>query len=213
MSHSPSPPRPLRIGLTGGIGSGKSTVAAMFAEHGVLVVDTDAIARALTGPGGEAMPALRAAFGPLAIAADGSLDRDWMRQHAFANPTARQQLEALLHPLILAQAQAQAATAAPGQAVLFDVPLLAESGHWRSRVDKVLVVDCSAATQRARVAARPGWDEALAERVLAQQATREARRALADAVILNDGISLSALEAQVHALGLQWGLWNNPASG
>lgn len=213
MSPSAGPARPLRIGLTGGIGSGKSTVAAMFAERGVRVVDTDAIARALTGPGGAAMPALHAAFGPQAVAADGSLDRAWMRQHAFASPAAKQQLEALLHPLILAQAQAEAATAAPGQAVLFDVPLLAESGHWRSRVDKVLVVDCSEATQLARVAARPGWDEALAQRVLAQQATRQARRALADVVILNDGISLSALQGQVHALGLQWGLWNNPMSG
>ncbi len=206
--------RPPRIGLTGGIGSGKSTVAAMFAERGVQVVDTDAIARRLTGPGGAAMPALRSAFGETVMAADGSLDRTRMRELAVRNPAVREQLQALLHPLITVQAEAQAAAAAAaGRAVLFDVPLLVESGRWLGRVDKVLVLDCSEATQVARVAARPGWDEAMARRVIAQQATREQRLAVADAVILNDGLALQALRDEVDTLGAAWGLWNNPATG
>ena len=186
----------------------------MFAERGVQVVDTDAIARRLTGPGGAAMPALRSAFGETVMAADGSLDRTRMRELAFRNPAVRAQLQALLHPLITVEAEAQAAAAATaGRAVLFDVPLLVESGHWRDRVDKVLVLDCSKATQVARVAARPGWDEAMARRVIAQQATREQRLAVADAVILNDGLALQALRDEVDTLGAAWGLWNNPATG
>ena len=203
----------LKIGLTGGIGSGKSTVARMFVERGAHLVDTDAIARGLTTAQGAAMPALAAEFGPSILAGDGALARDVMRQLAFTDPTARQRLEAILHPLINAETLAQAAAASPGQAIVFDVPLLAESGHWRARVDKVLVVDCSEATQIARVAQRPGWDEAAARRVIEQQASRSQRRAIADAVILNDGLTLEALAQEVDALGRAWGLWNNPVAG
>jgi dephospho-CoA kinase len=186
----------------------------MFAQRGVQVVDTDAIARQLTGPGGEAMPALRTAFGETVMTADGSLDRARMRQLAFSNPAVRERLQALLHPLITVQAEARAATAAAaGRAVLFDVPLLVESGNWRGRVDKVLVLDCSEATQVTRVAARPGWDEAMARSVIAQQATREQRLAVADAVILNEGLALQDLQDEVAALGASWGLWNNPTTG
>jgi dephospho-CoA kinase len=193
----------LRLGLTGGIGSGKSTVAQLLAAQGAVLVDTDAIARSLTAPGGAGMPPLLAAFGAQVAAADGSLCRQTMRGLAFTDGSARQRLEAVLHPLIGAEAARQAAAAA-AQPVVFDVPLLAESGHWRACVDKVLVVDCSAATQVARVAQRPGWDEAMAQRVLAQQASRAARRAVADAVIFNDGIGLDDLAAAVRAVWHGW---------
>ncbi len=191
------------IGLTGGIGSGKSTVAQRLVACGAHLVDTDAIARALTQAGGAAMPALAAAFGPGTLTADGALDRAHMRQLAFADPAVKARLEAVLHPLIGEEARRQAGLSA-GRPVVFDVPLLAESSHWRARVDRVLVVDCSEATQIARVASRPGWDAEGAARVVAQQATRAARRAIADAVIFNDGIGLDSLTAEVHALWQHW---------
>ncbi len=200
--HPAALPR-LRIGLTGGIGSGKSTVAGMLVGLGATLVDTDAIARSLTAPGGAAMPAVTAAFGPDVVAADGALSREAMRRQVFTDPQAKQRLEAILHPMIGAEAARQAA-AATGAVVVFDVPLLTESAHWRARVDKVLVVDCSEATQVARVAQRPGWDAAMAERVLAQQAPRAARRAIADAVLFNDGIKLQALQDQVSAVWRAW---------
>jgi dephospho-CoA kinase len=194
------------IGLTGGIGSGKSTVARLLVDCGAHLVDTDAIARSLTLAGGAAMPAVAAAFGPQAVAADGALDRERMRERVFADPDAKRQLEALLHPLIGQEARRQAA-AARGRPVVFDVPLLTESSHWRARVQRVLVVDCHVATQVARVAARPGWTAEAARRVVEQQATREARCRIADAVIFNDGISLAQLEAKARAL---WGMWVVP---
>jgi dephospho-CoA kinase len=203
----------MRLGLTGGIGSGKSTVAALLVARGALLVDTDAIARSLTTAGGAAMPALRQAFGPGIVAADGALSRETMRQLAFTDPGARQRLEAILHPMISREALRQAATADAAQTVVFDVPLLAESSHWRERVHKVLVIDCLEATQVARVAQRPGWDEGMAWRVLSQQAPRARRRAVADAVIYNDGHSLQALADEVATLGAMWALWNNPATG
>ena len=198
---------PLRIGLTGGIGSGKSTVAAMLARHGAVVVDTDAISRRLTSAGGAAMPALHQAFGASIVAPDGALDRNAMRALAFADPAARRGLEAILHPLIGAAAEREAA-AAVGPVVVFDVPLLAESTRWRDQVARVLVIDCSAATQIERVARRSGWTRDAAERVIASQATRAARRAIADAVIVNDDIDLAALETAVDAL---WRLWQPSA--
>ncbi|MES2960745.1 MAG: dephospho-CoA kinase [Pseudomonadota bacterium] len=196
-------PRPLRIGLTGGIGSGKSTVAAMLARRGATVVDTDAIARQLTAAGGAAMPALLHAFGDAISSADGALNREAMRTLAFSDPAAKQRLEALLHPLIGSEALRQAANAGEDW-VIFDVPLLAESQHWRQRVDRVLVIDCSQATQIERVTRRPGWTRDSVERVMASQASRAARLAIADAVILNDGIDLAALQAEVDAV---WHLW------
>ncbi len=191
------------IGLTGGIGSGKSTVAASLVELGAHLVDTDAIARSLTAPGGGAMPAVRQAFGPEFVAADGALDRARMRERAFGDASAKAQLEALLHPLIGAEALRQAALA-DGRPVVFDVPLLTPTSAWRARVARILVVDCSEATQAHRVAQRPGWNAALARSVIAQQLPRAQRCALADAVIHNDGIGLDALHAEVQAL---WCLW------
>jgi dephospho-CoA kinase len=201
----------LQIGLTGGIGSGKSTVARMLVACGAQLVDTDAIARTLTAPGGAAMPALLALFGPHVVAADGALDRDAMRQRVFADAGAKRQLEAILHPLIGSEALRQAAEGAAGPLV-FDVPLLAESQGlrpWRARVQRVLVVDCSVETQIARVLTRPGWTAEAAQRVIAQQATRAQRRSVADAVIANEGPSLAQLEAEVRAL---WALWHVPAA-
>jgi dephospho-CoA kinase len=197
--------RPLKIGLTGGIGSGKSTVAAMLVQLGAALIDTDAISRALTAAGGAAIPALKREFGVAAIGADGSLDRAAMRSRAFADAAVRQRLEAVLHPMIGAEAQRQA-DGAISAALVFDVPLLAESKHWRMRVDRVLVVDCSTETQLQRVVARTGWTREAAANAVAAQAPREMRRAIADAVIFNDGISLQELQAHTEAL---WRLWNN----
>ena len=191
------------IGLTGGIGSGKSTVAALLVKCGAHLVDTDAIARALTQPGGAAMSALAAAFGAAALTAEGALDRAHMRALAFTDPRAKARLESILHPRIGLDAQRQA-TLAGARPVLFDVPLLTESSHWRTRVARVLVVDCSEETQASRVMQRPGWSEAAVRSVITQQASRQARRAIADAVIHNDGIGLTELAQQVHAL---WALW------
>jgi dephospho-CoA kinase len=190
----------LRIGLTGGIGSGKSTVGAMLASLGAALVDTDLIARRLTAPGGAAIPAIVAAFGAGFIAADGSLDRPRMRLAAFEDAAMRSRLEAILHPLIGIEVAREAELAAAAPAIVFDVPLLVESGHWRSRVDAVWVVDCDEALQVERVAVRPGWSEDAARAVIAQQATRAERRAAADAVIHNQGLSLAALAAEVHEL-------------
>lgn len=193
-----------RLGLTGGIGSGKSTVASMLAKLGAMVVDTDAIARALTAPGGAGLAPIEAAFGPSMLASDGSLDRQRMRERVFADPDARTRLEAILHPLIGAEAERQAASAS-GQAVVFDVPLLAESRVWRSRVDRVLVVDCPAAIQVERVVRRSGWTAQAVRTVIASQAEAGQRRAIADAVLDNGaGRSLPDLQRSVQRLWHAW---------
>lgn len=193
----------MRIGLTGGIGSGKSTVAAMWVAQGAVLVDTDAIAREIAQSRGAAMPAILAAFGSGVIAADGGLDRAAMRQIAFADPAAKRQLEGILHPLIGAEAarQAKAAGRAP---VVFDVPLLVESGRWRRAVDRVLVVDATEATQVTRVVSRSAWTTDMVHAVMAQQASRAARRAAADAVIFNDNMPLGTLEGAVQSLWRRW---------
>jgi dephospho-CoA kinase len=205
---SPVPALSPRIGLTGGIGSGKSTVAALLVECGAVLVDTDAISRSLTAPGGAALPALAAAFGAGIVAADGAMDRERMRTLAFGDATAKARLEAILHPLIGAEAARQAALAG-GRPLVFDVPLLTESSHWRTRVDRVLVVDCAEATQVERVRRRSGWSEEAVLRVIGLQASRAARRAIADAVIRNDGLSLRQLGSEVQAL---WALWTATAA-
>jgi dephospho-CoA kinase len=191
----------MRIGLTGGIGSGKSTVAAALVElGGALLVDTDAISRALTAPGGGAMAAIEARFGRPFVASDGALDRAAMRDLAFRDPAAKQALESILHPMIGTETARQAALALPRQRVGFHVPLLVESGRWRRLVDRVLVVDCDESTQIARVMARSGLSEGAVRAILAQQATRAQRRAAADAVIHNDGLTLSQLREEVGQL-------------
>jgi dephospho-CoA kinase len=196
----------LRIGLTGGIGSGKSTAARHLAARGAWVVDTDAIAHALTAPGGAAVPAIASAFGDAMIGTDGAMDRTRMRELVFAQPAQRRRLEAILHPMIADATRTAAAAAAPGQCVVFDVPLLAESTAWRARVDRVLVIDCPAATQVARVVRRSGWTADAVERAIAQQAARERRRAIADAVVFNDArLSLDAFAAALDRLWADWG--------
>jgi dephospho-CoA kinase len=198
--------RPLHIGLTGGIGSGKSTVAQALVELGAALVDTDAIARRLTAPRGVALSAISQAFGPELVSDQGGLDRDRMRALAFSDPSARRRLEAILHPLIgdTARAEATGAAQAGAAAVVFDVPLLAESAHWRGRVDRVLVVDCEEATQISRVMARNGWAEETVLRVIAQQASRPLRRSIADAVIFNDSLSRQALQDEVLGVWRHW---------
>jgi len=193
----------VRIGLTGGIGSGKSTVAAALQDCGAVLVDTDAIAHALTAPGGAALPALAEAFGADIVADDGSMHRQRMRELVFADASAKRRLEAILHPMIGDEATRQAA-AAGTLPVVFDVPLLVNSSHWRRRVTRVLVVDCDETTQVQRVVKRSGWSEDQVRKVIAQQSPRAARRAVADAVIHNDGLSLQALRSEVQALWRHW---------
>lgn len=193
-----------RIGLTGGIGSGKSTVARLLVAQGAVLVDTDAIARAIALPGGIAMPALEAAFGAEIIASDGGLDRAAMRQIVFADAGAKARLESILHPLIGAETRRLAAAAGEDAVVVFDVPLLVESGRWRALVDRVLVVDATEETQLKRVVARSGWAPEAVKAVIAQQATRHARRAAADAVIFNESLTLEELGQQVQGLWERW---------
>jgi len=188
--------------LTGGIGSGKSRIADLFVERGAALVDTDAIARELTGPGGAAMPALLAEFGEEAADASGALDRAAMRRLAFADPERRRRLESILHPLIREEA-ARRCAAATAPYVILAVPLLVESGGYRDRCRRILVVDCPEATQIARVMVRDGCDEAAVRAIMATQATRAERLATADDVIVNDG-DFSALAAQVDALHRQY---------
>jgi len=197
-----------RLGLTGGIGSGKSTVSAMLVAMGAALVDADANARAVTAAGGEAMAAIRAAFGDQMLTPDGALDRQRMRELAFRDPAAKQRLEAIVHPLVgrRGQEQLQAAQAAGKHCTVFDIPLLVESGRWRAQLDAVLVVDCPETTQIARVMQRSGLDEAGVRAIIAAQAPRRARLAAADAVIYNDGISLTQLQAEVAAFAQGFGL-------
>ncbi|HYG45797.1 MAG TPA: dephospho-CoA kinase [Bordetella sp.] len=193
-----------KIGLTGGIGSGKTRVADMLAEWGAALVDTDAISHDLTAPGGAAMPAIGQAFGPGAVAVDGALDRAWMRDLVFRQPEARAQLEAILHPLIGLYTE-RAAAAAQGTYLVYVVPLLVESGRWRERVDRICVVDCDPATQVARVQARSGLTEQAIRRIMAAQAARATRLAAADDVIVNDGAtSAQQLRARAKVLHDRW---------
>lgn len=205
---SSSTGRTFRLGLTGGIGSGKSTVAHMLAANGAVLVDADAISRQLTGPGGAAIDQIVAQFGGDAVGSDGAMDRDVIRQRVFADPHIRRQLEAILHPMIGLETSRQAALAvAQKQACLvFDVPLLVESGRWRQQLDQVLVVDCQESTQIERVIARNAWTRDAVLAVLANQASRSQRLSAADICIYNDGVSLEALEANVRQFVPRFGL-------
>ncbi len=197
-----------RIGLTGGIGSGKSTAAKVLAQLGAAVIDADAMARSVTAPGGPAIAPLRAAFGEAVLDAQGGLDRQRMRELAFTDAQVKKQLEAIVHPLVkqAIDQEAQSALAAGARVLVFDIPLLVESGRWRSQVDGVLVIDCSTDTQIARVQARNGWPREQILAVIQAQATREQRQAAADWLILNDGLGLDDFEAAVAHLAQQWGL-------
>ncbi|MET0964036.1 MAG: dephospho-CoA kinase [Noviherbaspirillum sp.] len=189
---------PFSIGLTGGIGSGKSLVADMFAALGATLIDTDQIAHALTAPGGLAMPAIAAQFGAGFVGADGAMDRARMRKQVFSDPAAKLRLEAILHPLIRIETE-RAASQAQGIYRIFVVPLLVESGKWKERVSRVLVVDCPEALQIARVMARNSLPEAQVRAIMAAQASRQARLAAADDVIVNDA-GIAQLTPQVERL-------------
>ncbi|MFD1893080.1 dephospho-CoA kinase [Ottowia beijingensis] len=200
----------LLIGLTGGIGSGKSTVAGMLAERGAAVIDADAISRATTAPGGAALPAIAQVFGPTLIGADGALDRAAMRQLVFRDASARQRLEAIIHPLVGQETdrQAQQALAAGHPILVFDVPLLVESGaRWRGKVDRVWVVDCDPATQIERVMARNQLPREQVEQILAAQSPRAQRLAAADTVLFNGAdTTLDTLRQQVQRAAATFGL-------
>lgn len=191
------------IGLTGGIGSGKSTVAKMLHDVGVALVDADAMARGLTVAGGAAMPEISRLFGASAVAPDGSLDREAMRKMMLQDASARARLEGILHPWVAQQIEAQLARArdAGAAAAVLDIALLVEGGlRWRRRLDAVWVVDCLPQTQVLRVQARNGWPLAQIQGMMAMQASRAQRLSSADAVIYNEALSLDALRAQVRAL-------------
>jgi dephospho-CoA kinase len=186
------------VGLTGGIGSGKSAATDSFAALGIAVVDTDAIAHQLTAAGGAAMPALVAEFGPEVATPAGALDRGRMRRRVFADPAARGRLEGILHPLIR-ELSATGCRAAASPYVILAVPLLVESGAYRERCQRIVVVDCPESLQISRVMARNALPEAEVRAIMAAQASREQRLAAADDVLANDG-DLAHLEAQVAQL-------------
>ena len=201
--------RTWRIGLTGGIGSGKSTVAGFLARRGAAIIDADAISRSLTAPGGRAMADIAHTFGKALLSPDGAMDRQAMRERIFRDPQAKRQLELIIHPLVslITAEQAQAALESGHRVLVFDVPLLVESGErWRKQVDRVIVVDCDTETQTQRVMARSGLVSAEVARIMAQQASRSQRLACADAILVNQGLSFDDLDAQVAQLAADFGL-------
>ena len=195
----------LRLGLTGGIGSGKSTVANMLVEQGATLIDADDISRATTASGGAAITSIAAQFGPGVVNADGSMNRDAMRQRIFSDSNARHQLEAIIHPLVSNESarQAEVARQAGCALLVFDIPLLVESSRWRNQLDRVLVVDCEVTTQISRVLQRSGWTQAMVANVIASQANRTQRLAAADLVIYNNALTLDDLAAQVREILLR----------
>jgi dephospho-CoA kinase len=193
-----------RIGLTGGIGSGKTRVADLFAGHGAALVDTDVIAHEVTAPGGTAIEPLVAAFGAECLTREGAMDRDRMRTLVFSNDAARRTLEGIVHPLIRAACMARAEhfeQMAVHPYIIFVIPLLVEGERWRHTLDRIVVVDCPVETQIARVMHRNGFTRAQVEAIIARQATREARLAVADDVIDNSGTPdlLAPQVARLHA--------------
>lgn len=195
-----------KVGLTGGIGSGKSTIASMLAECGAAIIDSDAIARAVTAAGGAAIDQIAKQFGSRFITPHGAMDRDLMRELAFSDSRAKKQLEEIIHPLVGEQTARQAAQASSA-CIVFDVPLLVESGRWRQKLDQVLVVDCSEETQIKRVMVRNGWTREAVLQVMAGQASRSQRLAAADLCIFNDEpLSLAALATMVQQLAQRFGL-------
>lgn len=198
----------LRIGLTGGIGSGKSTVARTMLEYGATLIDADEISRGATASGGPAIPAILEQFGPQTIMPDGAMNRDVMRQLVFSDPAVKSRLEAIIHPLVSQESERQAAiaTAAGRRCIVFDIPLLVESGRWCQQLDQVLVVDCREATQISRVVSRSGWTPEAVQKVMAGQVGRAQRRAAADTCLYNDGLTLDQLSLLVRQLALRFGL-------
>jgi len=201
-------PVPVRLGLTGGIGSGKSTVASLLALQGAGVVDADAISRQLTAAGGLAMPSIAAVFGSNFITAEGALDRHRMRELIHSDAHARQRLEAIVHPLVGQETRRQAALHADQgkPCIVFDVPLLVESSIWRQDLDHVLVVDCTPEVQISRVMARSQLPRQDIEKIIASQASRERRLSAADSVLFNVNLTLDELAAELHQISARFGL-------
>jgi dephospho-CoA kinase len=194
-----------RLGLTGGIGSGKSTLARLLQSLGADLIDADAISRESTASAGTAIPAIALAFGADFLTSDGALDRQRMREHVFAHPDARQTLERIVHPLVNAEIKRQTAVCT-SRCIVFDVPLLVESPHWRPQLDRVVVVDCSAPTQIRRVQKRNGWSVETIEAVMRSQSPRSHRLKAADAVVHNDTDDMAALRACAETLARRFGL-------
>ena len=200
--------RSIRLGLTGGIGSGKSTVAQMLTSQGAALIDADALSRAATAAGGAAIEAIRTAFGPEFIDVSGALDRERMRTLVFEDPSARSRLEGIVHPIV-GRSIAAAATQAheSGHRLLvYDIPLLTESTRWAPTLDAVLVIDCLETTQVQRVQQRSSLAIGVIQAIMASQSSRARRRAAADIVLFNDGITLAQLDAQVRQIGAWFGL-------
>ena len=201
--------RASRIGLTGGIGSGKSTFGALLQKRGAALVDSDQIARQVTGPGGAAISAIVQRFGPEFVDDTGALDRGRMRELAYSAPDARTALEAIVHPLVSLHSsqQAQAAEDAGTRVIVFDVPLLVESGRWVQRLDAVIVIDCPPAVQIQRVMSRSGLNRSTVEAILAAQSPRNIRRASADIVVHNgDNCTLADLQKMAEQVATRLGL-------
>ncbi len=196
------------LGLTGGIGSGKTTIANMLGELGAALIDTDLIAHQLTLPGGLAIPAIRAQFGDAFITADGAMDRAAIRQLVFADTAQKLKLEAILHPLIRTETE-RAAAQTKGDYRIFVVPLLVESGNWKQRVDRILVVDCDEETQIKRVMSRNQLSREQVEAIMRNQASRQARLAAADDVIVNNGDLKNIREEVLRLHELYLGLAKN----
>jgi dephospho-CoA kinase len=201
--------RTWRIGLTGGIGSGKSTVAGFLARRGAAIIDADAISRSLTAPGGRAMTDIAHTFGAAMLSPDGAMDRQAMRDRIFRDANAKRQLERIIHPLVsqITAEQAQAAVQSGHRVLVFDVPLLVESGErWRKQLDRVIVVDCDTETQTQRVTARSGLSDEEVKRIIAQQASRAQRLACADLVVFNQGIHFDELDMLIGQVAADFGL-------
>lgn len=206
MSVAKSAPRlRWRLGLTGGIGSGKSTVAQTLQALGAEVIDADAVSKACTAAGGLAMPAIASHFGPEFVDPQGGLDRNRMRERVFADPQARQTLERIVHPLV-AQEIARLTRLSTARVLVFDVPLLVESARWRVQLDHVLVVDCTENTQRRRVQQRSGWDGATIGAAIDAQAPRAKRLASADSVVFNEPEGIDNLQRAVRLWAKAFGL-------
>ncbi len=199
MSHQPT-----RLGLTGGIGSGKSTVAGMFAALGAVIIDADAISRSLTAPHGAAIATIKQQFGEAMIDADCSLNRDRMRDLVFTDSEAKERLESIIHPLIKLeiQRQDQSALAFGAKLIVYDIPLLVESQHWRAILNQILVIDCLEQTQINRVILRNTLQQADVEKIIASQASRKMRNSAADILIFNDSITVEQLSEQVTQVAL-----------
>ncbi len=198
----------MRLGLTGGIGSGKSTVANLLVGLGAGLVDADAISRQLSAAGGLAMSAIAATFGSDFVDASGALERDRMRQLVHTDSSARLRLEAIIHPLVGQETRRQAALLAEQACpcIVFDVPLLVESPHWRRDLDLVLVIDCTAEVQIGRVMARNQLSRSEVEKIIASQASRSLRLSAADSVIFNVGLSLDELAVELQQISARFGL-------